>query len=259
MKPRVAIFDMTSCDGCQTTILNLEEYLVDIANAVDIVNFRLGTEKVSPGPYDISIVEGSISRQEEVKKIKWIRENSKTVIALGACATHGGPQALSNRLNKKDIHKEIYGNIVPKLNSLDAKGIDQYIKVDHYIRGCPIDKFDFLNILKQFLIGKIPKENTNPVCVECRFNENVCQFMELGACLGPFTYGGCGAICPTNNLPCDGCRGALDDLNLEAGIRIMKKKNIGDDKIKALFRKYVPSDKRYEKFEEMLKNVNNKT
>ena len=256
MKPKVAIFDLTSCDGCQVEILNLEDELLDLVSKIDIVNFRIGKEVKETGPYDVAIVEGSVSKTDEIEKIKKIREQSRLLIALGACATHGGVQANINFMDEDKVKQAAYGN--EKLTDnydVKAKPISDYVKVDYNIRGCPIDKYDFVDALKQLLIGKIPKEKHNPVCMECRYNENVCQFEEKGKCLGPLTHGGCGAICPTNNMPCDGCRGPLEDLNLEAGIMVMKENGVSDKQILNMLRKFTGSDKYYKKVEEKVKNV----
>ncbi|MBN2422579.1 oxidoreductase [Candidatus Woesearchaeota archaeon] len=258
MKPRVAIFDLTSCDGCQVEILNLEDHLLDILGKIDLVNFRIGKEVKEPGPYDIAIVEGSVSKEEEIEKIKKIRDDSKILIALGTCATHGGLQSNIHFMDENEVKKAAYNDKHPQqTRDIKAEPLSKYVKVDYSIRGCPIDKWDFVKVLKQLLIGKLPKEDNNPVCVECRFNENVCQFEEKGKCLGPMTHGGCNAVCPSNNQPCDGCRGPLEDLNLKAGIRIMKENGVSDEEILKMVRKYTGVDELYNKIEELVKNGNN--
>jgi coenzyme F420-reducing hydrogenase gamma subunit len=256
-KPRVAIFDLTSCDGCQVEILNIEDSLLDILDKIDLVNFRIGKEVKEPGPYDIAIVEGSVSKKEEIEIIKKIREESKILIALGACATHGGLQANINFMDEDEVKHAAYGNEKLTDNyNVKAQPLSKYVKVDFNIRGCPIDKNDFVDTLKQLLIGKIPKEKHNPVCMECRFNENICQFEEKGKCLGPLTHGGCNAICPSNNIPCDGCRGPLEDLNLQAGLKIMKDNGISNKEILHMVRKFSGLDEYYNKIEVLLKNGN---
>ncbi|MBD3202795.1 hypothetical protein GF327_00740 [Candidatus Woesearchaeota archaeon] len=256
-KPRVGIFDLTSCDGCQVEILNLEDSLLDILGKIDLVNFRIGKEVKEEGPYDVAIVEGSVSKTDEIERIKKIRDQSKILIALGACATHGGVQANINFMDENEVKKAAYGEERLTENyDVKSKPLSHYVDVDFNIRGCPIDKHDFVDILKQLLIGKIPKEKHNPVCMECRYNENVCQFQKKGKCLGPLTHGGCNAVCPSNNIACDGCRGPLEDLNLKAGLRIMKENNVSDKDILNMVRKFTGIDNYYEKIEELLKNGN---
>lgn len=257
-KPRVAIFDFTSCDGCQVEILNLEDSLLDLLGNIDLVNFRIGKEVKAPGPYDIAIIEGSVSKQEEIEKLKKIREESTLLVALGTCATHGGLQSNIHFMDEGEVIKAAYANHPPaKTGDVKSEPLHKYVKVDFSIRGCPIDKNEFVSVLKDLLMGKIPKENTNPVCVECRFNENVCVFQQKGRCLGPLTHGGCNAICPSNNIPCDGCRGPLEDLNLRAGVKTMISNGVSPKEIKNMLRKFVGTDDYYKTIEEILKNVDN--
>lgn len=210
-KPRVAVFDFADCEGCELQLANLEEELLDLITLVDIVNFREVMTEHSDN-YDIAIVEGSIMRPIDAARLRYIRNHAKILIALGACATTGGVNTIRNQWTPDDVKKEVYGTV--PLNEIlfdvgPTKALNEVVPVDYYIHGCPIDRDEFKAVITALALGKQPEIPTYPVCVECKKNENVCQY-ELGNfCLGPITRAGCKAICPTHNSPCDGCRGIL--------------------------------------------------
>jgi coenzyme F420-reducing hydrogenase gamma subunit len=210
-KPRVAIFDFADCEGCELQIANLEEELLDLLAIVDIVSFR-EVMKEHSDDYDIAFIEGSIMRPQDEERLRYIRSHAKILIALGACAATGCVNTLRNQWTPDEVKKEVYGTT--KLNDAlfnvgPAKAINEVIPVDYYLHGCPIDRDEFKAFVTALALGKKPETPTYPVCVECKKNENICQF-ELGNfCLGPITRAGCKAICPTHNSPCDGCRGIL--------------------------------------------------
>jgi sulfhydrogenase subunit delta len=210
-KPRVAIFDFADCEGCELQIANLEEELLDLITIVDIVSFR-EVMKEHSDDYDIAIIEGSIMRPMDEDRLRFIRGRAKILVALGACATIGCVNTLRNQWTPEEVKKEVYGNA--KLNPVlfdvgPAKALNEVVPVDYYIHGCPIDLDEFKSVITALALGKKPEIPTYPVCVECKKNENICQY-ELGNfCLGPITRAGCKAICPTHNSPCDGCRGIL--------------------------------------------------
>jgi sulfhydrogenase subunit delta len=210
-KPRVAVFDFADCEGCELQIANLEEELLDLLSIVDVVSFR-EVMKEHSDDYDIAIIEGSIMRPQDEERLKTIRTHAKILVALGACAATGCVNTLRNQWTPEEVKKEVYGDA--KLNETlfnvgPARALNEVVPVDVYIHGCPIDREEFKAIITSLALGKKPEIPTYPVCVECKKNENICQF-ELGSfCLGPITRAGCNARCPTNNSPCDGCRGIL--------------------------------------------------
>lgn len=233
-KPKVAFFDFACCEGCQLQIANLEEDVIGLANLVDVVEFREVLTGTSP-EYDIAFIEGSITRELDEKRLIDIRERSKLLVAYGQCAASGGINKLKNNwANLNDVKKEVYGEKynMPHLDTYPTKGIDEIVKVDLYIPGCPINKDEFLRIVKELSLGKIPSIPNYPVCVECKLSENECLFDLNEICLGPLARAGCGAICPANGIPCDACRGTVDNPNKNAMHEILEKYNYTVEEIK---------------------------
>lgn len=214
MKPKVAVFDFSSCEGCELQIANLEESLIEITKLADFVEYReLMKEQASD--YDIAIVEGSISRPMDEERLKEIRAKAKVLIALGACAHLGCVQRMGNRFSADENKAEVYSEARPE-DIADSnrfferprhKALEEVVKVDYTIPGCPIDKVEFVNVLVAILTGKKPPIPDYPVCVECKKRENVCLFTLGGFCMGPVARAGCNAICPTYGAECEACRG----------------------------------------------------
>jgi sulfhydrogenase subunit delta len=226
-KPKVAFFDFACCEGCQLQIANLEENVVQLAGLVDVVEFREVLTGSAP-EYDIAFIEGSITRKADEERLKNIRSRSKLIVAYGQCAVTGGINRLKNRWQTMDeVKKQVYGEHfnMPHLDTYRTKGIDEIVKVDLYIPGCPINRDEFLQIVKELLLGKTPRLPNFPVCVECKLKENVCLFDTGITCLGPLARAGCGAICPSNGAPCDACRGTVVDPNKNAMHEILMKYN----------------------------------
>lgn len=221
VRPRIAIFDFTSCEGCQLQIINLEEELVPLVGLVEIVEFREAMSERSD-EYDIAIVEGSITRKSEIPRIESIRERAKILIALGACAHLGGINALKNRFSMTRVRREVYGDSDQGADTIPTRPLSAVVHVDYAIPGCPIDKDEFLRVVSMILLGRRVVLTDNPVCTECKLRENVCRF-DLGeVCLGPIIRGGCKAICPSYGHPCDGCRGFVNEPNLNAHTEVLR-------------------------------------
>lgn len=222
MKPKIAFFDFASCEGCQLQVVNLEEEMLDVVGVVDIVQFREAmTEKTDD--YAIAFVEGSITREKDIPRLKKIREQAAVLVALGACACIGGVNCLKNFQPLPEVRKYVYGDKADWYETFAARPIDAVVPVDYYIHGCPIHKEEFLKVVKSLLLGKKPEIPTYPVCVECKRVGNVCVF-ELGmTCLGPVTRAGCGAWCPTYRDNCVGCRGLIPDPNTHAEKGVLEK------------------------------------
>lgn len=238
MKPRVAFFDFTCCEGCQLDTLNIEgEALVDLLNAVDIVEFReVASEKADS--YDIAFVEGSVTRESEIHRLKAIRDRAKIVIALGACAHIGGVNCLKNHLPMDAALKIVYGEDAKDYDTIPTRPIDAIIPVDYVVPGCPINTAELLRIVKELLLGKTPELPTYPVCVECKMAGNICVF-ELGkTCLGPVTRAGCNAVCVTAGRHCWGCRGLVDEPNIDSEKEILRKAGLTVEQMIEKFKIY---------------------
>ncbi len=243
-KPRVIIYGLASCGGCQLQILDLEDELLDIVNIIDIVNFKEAQSNNEAGPYDVAIIEGTVTCEREIEKIKQLREDSKIVVAIGTCATHGNFPALKNYYDRGDYEKNVYGRSKAPLGNLDEySGIDKYIKVDHYIYGCPPTKDDILQFLKDVALERPLTKQNNPVCVECKAKGNKCVLDDGKICLGPITHSGCGAICPTYFHRCDGCRGPLEYSNLHAELELFRQNKISKERILKRLRLFVGTAK----------------
>lgn len=238
MKPKVAFFDFTSCEGCQLDALNLTgEELISLLNAVDIVNFReVMTERADN--YDIAFVEGSITRESEIPRLQNIRDNAKVVVALGACACIGGVNCLKNHLPVDEALRIVYGEDAGYYDTVPARPIDALIQVDYYVRGCPPITAELLKVVKALLLSKKPEIPNYPVCTECKMAGNVCVFERGMTCLGPVIRAGCGAICVTSGRHCWGCRGLVDDSNLDSEKDILQKYGLTVEQVVEKFKIY---------------------
>ncbi|MBI5559786.1 MAG: NADH:ubiquinone oxidoreductase [Deltaproteobacteria bacterium] len=238
-KPRLAFFSFTCCEGCQLMVLNCEEEFPAIVELVNIVNFREAMSERS-NDYDIAFIEGSISRKEEIRKLKDIRERASVVVALGACATTGGLNCLKNRFPMEEVKSIVYGKDagLKIYDTIPAAPIDSIIKVDHRIHGCPIIKEEFLETLKSLLMGKTPFTPNYPVCVDCKLAGNICVFEKGMTCAGPVTRAGCKAVCVTYGRICWGCRGLTDDPNISAHKETLGRYGLAEESVLRSFDLY---------------------
>ena len=215
-KPTIAVYKFSSCDGCQLSILNLEDELLDLAGAVEIAYFLEARRQTLPGPYDIALVEGSVSTPHEVERIKEIRKDAKTLVTIGACATSGGIQALRNRLNLDDLALTVYEH--PEyLHALPTSTpISEHVKVEYELWGCPINKYQLIEVLQALLQKRRPNLPTHSLCLDCKRKGLVCVTVAYGMpCLGPGTRTGCGVLCPSNGRGCYGCFGPAPNMDLK--------------------------------------------
>jgi coenzyme F420-reducing hydrogenase gamma subunit len=213
-RPTLAVWKFASCDGCQLTLLNCEDELIPIAGAIDIAYFPEATRAVVDGPYDLSLVEGSITTPEELDRIQQVRSMSRRLITIGACATSGGIQALRNFADVAEFRSVVYAHPEYVETLSRATPISAHVAVDMELRGCPIDKGQLLEVLAAELQGRKPRVPTYSVCVECKRRGNVCVTVAHGTpCLGPVTQAGCGALCPSFDRGCYGCFGPQDSPN----------------------------------------------
>lgn len=233
-KPRIAIFDFACCEGCQLQFVNMEEELLDLLGVADVVEWREAMSEQSD-EYDIAIIEGSITRLEDEERLKLIRSRAKILIALGACATIGGVNKLKNNFDDLDeVKKCVYGKDAkkPHLATQPTKSVAEVVDVDFCVHGCPIDRKEFTYIVRSLVMGKTPEIPDYPVCVECKANGNPCLWDEGQVCLGPIIRAGCGARCPSNGFRCFGCRGYVDNPNVEAAKDVIDKFNLNLDDLK---------------------------
>jgi sulfhydrogenase subunit delta len=238
--PKVGVYGFTGCAGDQLMILNCEDQLVDLFGATEIRSFVMAKSDNHEGELDVAFIEGSISTEEQLKRLKEIRERSKVMIAIGTCACHGGPQSMKLGEDKFDeMYKKVYGNAKIAISkAFEAQPIDAFVKVDMYIPGCPIDKAEFLGAVTKLVAGRHPYLLKAPVCLECRWKENPCILYSGKFCGGPLTKAGCGAICPSMNLPCVGCWGPTDDLNASSEYNLLKEKGYRSEEIIQKMKKF---------------------
>jgi coenzyme F420-reducing hydrogenase gamma subunit len=221
-KPRLAIFDFACCEGCQLQIVNLEQEILDLLNLVQPVEWREAISDQST-QYDIALVEGSITRLEDEQRLKEIRKRAKVLVALGACATIGGVNRLKNQFAMDDVKTCVYGSAagMPHLNTYPTKALDEIVKVDLKVHGCPINNQELAYIVRCLAVGTTPVIPNYPVCVECKLRETVCRYEYNEVCLGVITRAGCNAPCPAGGMFCYGCRGLVDEPNVNAAHDVM--------------------------------------
>jgi sulfhydrogenase subunit delta len=216
-KPRLAVYKFSSCDGCQLSLLDCEDELLAVTDEVEIANFPEASSAVSEGPYDLTLVEGSITTPHDAERIKEVRRQSKFLVTIGACATAGGIQALRNFRDVGEFARIVYAHpeYIDTLNTSTA--IADHVPVDFELRGCPISKSQLLELVAAFLRGKRPTIPAHSTCVECKLRGTVCVMVSRGLpCLGPVTHAGCGALCPAYDRGCYGCFGPMNAPNTAA-------------------------------------------
>lgn len=216
-KPKLAVWKFASCDGCQLSLLDCEDELLAVAGAVEIANFPEASRAVVRGPYDLSLVEGSITTPHDEERIHRIRRASKFLVTIGACATAGGIQALRNFKDVKEFASIVYAKpeYIETLNR--STPINEHVLVDFELRGCPINKSQLVEVLSAFLNGRKPNVPNYSVCVECKRRGTVCVMVAQGIpCMGPVTHAGCGAICPAYTRGCYACFGPKETPNASA-------------------------------------------
>jgi coenzyme F420-reducing hydrogenase gamma subunit len=213
--PKLAVWKFTSCDGCQLSILNLEDELLQLPDVVQISHFLEATRARADGPYDLSIVEGSVSTPEELEKVREVRRISKRLITIGACANAGGIQALRNFADVDDFAAAVYATPEQIDTLATSTPIGAHVPVDFELQGCPPNPRQTLEVITAMLAGRRPQISSQSVCMECKIAGNVCVMVAHGtACLGPVTHAGCGALCPGYDRGCYGCFGEKETPNL---------------------------------------------
>lgn len=215
--PKLAVWKFASCDGCQLTLLNCEDELLAIAGEIVIANFVEASRAVVRGPYDLSLVEGSITTPHDAERIHEIRRASKHLVTIGACATAGGIQALRNFKDVREFTSIVYArpDYIETLRT--STPIADHVRVDFELRGCPINQQQLIEVISAFLHGRKPNTPPHSVCLDCKRRGLVCVMVAHGTpCLGPVTQTGCGALCPAYNRGCYGCFGPKETPNTAA-------------------------------------------
>ncbi|MGC9669766.1 oxidoreductase [Planosporangium sp. 12N6] len=215
--PTLAVWKFASCDGCQLTLLDCEDELLQIAGAVRIAHFLEASRAAVEGPYDISLVEGSVTTQADADRIRRVRDQSKILVTIGACATAGGVQALRNFADVEEFRAVVYARPEYVATLERSTPIAAHVPVDYELRGCPIDRTQLVNTLAALLAGRKPDLPMHSVCFECKRRGTPCVMVAKGTpCLGPVTAAGCGALCPAYGRGCYGCFGPAATVNAEA-------------------------------------------
>ena len=237
--PRIAVWKFASCDGCQLTLLDCEDELLEVAEHIEIAYFLEASSATVDGPYDLSLVEGSITTDADRERIQQVRAESKTLVTIGACATAGGIQALRNFGHVSEWLSIVYAT--PQyINTLETStAIADHVAVDFELRGCPIDKRQLLEVIGAHLARRAPQIAGHSVCAECKMAGTPCITVTSGTpCLGPVTQAGCGALCPTYHRGCYGCFGPSEHPNLESMIATLAAHDLGDDEVVRLLRTF---------------------
>lgn len=212
-KPKIAFFDFACCEGCQLQVANMGESALDVLAAFDVVEWREVMSEKWDKKYDVAIVEGSITDNHAVERIKKIRKRTNILIAYGSCATIGGVNGMKNNFELDDIRKYVYGESFTFFPTEITKAVHQVVKVDYFVNGCPVYIPEFVSVLKAVLQGIPYYVPDYAVCVECKLNENVCMYARGITCLGPLTRAGCNSWCINNGNICYGCRGMVSNPN----------------------------------------------
>ena len=238
-RPKLAVWKFASCDGCQLTLLDCEDELLEIAGAIDIAHFLEATSAITGGPYDISLVEGSVTTAHDAARIREIRAQSGTLISIGACATSGGIQALRNFADVEEFTRAVYARPEFIETLATSTAIADHVTVDFELRGCPVSKHQLLELISATLAGRAPHVPRVSQCVECKLAGTVCVMVAQGTpCLGPVTQAGCGNLCPAVGRGCYGCFGPKETANPPALSAQLHSLGMPDRALRDFYRSY---------------------
>ena len=238
-KPKLAVWKFASCDGCQLSLLDCEDELLALAGEIEIAYFLEASRATIKGPYDLSLVEGSVTTEHDAKRIQQVRRSSRKLVTIGACATAGGVQALRNFANVKDFLSIVYASPEYVSTLETSTPISAHVKVDFELNGCPINKHQLLEVITAFLQGRRPNISSTSVCMECKRRGTVCVMVAHGTpCLGPVTHAGCGAICPSYDRGCYGCFGPMQTPNTVSLTRQLRVLGMGERDVERVFRTF---------------------
>jgi sulfhydrogenase subunit delta len=236
-KPVVGFYDLTGCNGCLLSFVFNEDEILEMARHFQIKSFRLIKELKEEKQFDIVFMEGLVASNMDLEMLKAIRAKTKTLVALGACACTGCIPAYRNFIDASKYVAMVYEK-TKEMKDTQPLPINKHVAVDYYIPGCPPDKKQILDFMKDLLLGKKPADYDRPVCFECRLNENRCLLDDGKMCLGPITRGGCDAVCTNGKLECWGCRGPMPDANLPLISKLLEQKGFPKEHIKQRLRTF---------------------
>ncbi|MFC7277714.1 oxidoreductase [Paractinoplanes rhizophilus] len=237
--PTLAVWKFASCDGCQLSLLDCEDELLAVAGRVRVAHFLEASRAVADGPYDVSLVEGSITTAHDLERIRRIREVSRTLVTIGACATAGGIQALRNYADVTEFASVVYARPEYIDTLATSTPIAAHVEVDYELHGCPVDRRQLLEVLGALLVGRKPNIPAHSVCFECKQRHNVCVVVAHGTpCLGPVTRAGCGALCPSVSRGCYGCFGPSESPNFAAEAALLRTAGMSEDDARRAYRTF---------------------
>lgn len=238
-KLKLAVFKFASCDGCQLSLLDCEDELLTVAGLVEIAYFLEASSTTIAGPYDVTLVEGSITTPHDKKRIQEIRKESKILITIGACATSGGIQALRNWGDHQEFLKAVYARPDYIASLATSTAIADHVKVEYELRGCPINRHQLVEVIRTLVAGRKPRMPSHSVCIECKLRGTVCIAVAHGVpCLGPVTHAGCGAICPAYDRGCYACFGPAHQANTASLINYYQAHGTTSEQLVPLLRNY---------------------
>jgi len=236
-KPTLAVWKFASCDGCQLSLLDCEDELLPLAGEIELAYFLEARRATVEGPYDLSLVEGSITTPDDAERIRQVRRVSRRLVTIGACATAGGIQALRNFADVDEFVSAVYAT-PDYISTLDTSTpISAHVQVDFELHGCPINKAQLLEVIGAFLHERKPQIPGHSVCIECKRRGTVCVMVAHGTpCMGPVTHAGCGAICPSYDRGCYGCYGPMESPDTDSLSEWWKRLGVSDEQLVRAFR-----------------------
>lgn len=238
-RPTLAVWKFASCDGCQLTLLDCEDELLAIAGRIDIAYFLEASSATGAGPYDLSLVEGSVTTPADAERIRHVRNVSRRLVTIGACATAGGIQALRDFADVAEFRAAVYARPEYIDTLAESTAISRNVPVDFELRGCPIDRGQLIEVITAFLAGRRPDIPDHSVCFACKRRAVVCLPVARGIpCLGPVTHAGCGALCPAYGRGCYGCFGPSGSVNLPALIPVLRRDGMSDADVVRVLRTF---------------------
>lgn len=238
-RPKLAVWKFASCDGCQLSLLDCEDELLAVAASVEIANFAEASTATVAGPYDLSLVEGSITTPEDAERIREVRRVSRSLVTIGACATSGGIQALRNFADVREFTSLVYATPDYISTLATSTAISDHVTVEFELHGCPVSKHQLLEVVSAFLARRRPRVRAHSVCIECKRRGTVCVTVAHGTpCLGPVTHAGCGALCPAYDRGCYGCFGPMESPNTESLGPLLEAVGMEDPDIVRVYRTF---------------------